>query len=337
MSSLLQTIMIELNNSCNLNCSMCMIENRKTPFMNIDLFKNILKQWESSNICFDLYMPFFRGEPLLHPQFMEFIELFTKHNSSYSLAKSIAFDTNANLLSKDITDFILLNGQFSTITFSIDAIKNKTYNKIRIGGDLEKVKENIIRFLNTRKKYKLKFPVVRLQFIVMEENIDEADEFIDFWKEQYTELTHDLEIKFEYDDNPGENDCIFFRPCMMKDQYREIELRDLYDQLYNDITGNEKKGENPGIICSGPFSHTVITSDGLVLPCCVDNDDRLIVGDLKKESFISILNGEALRNIRKLHLKGNSSKIDVCRDCPGQFFPVIDDNALKELKNKYEI
>jgi|GEM_PF-2663645 len=336
MNSLIQTIMIELNNSCNLNCSMCMIEKRNTPFMNVKLFKKILLQWMESEICFDLFMPFFRGEPLLHPQFVDFIGLFSEYNKDFRLAKSIAFDTNANLLTEDISDFILLNGQFSTITFSIDSINASTYKKIRIGGDPDKVKNNITTFLELRNKYGLRFPVVRLQFIVMKKNIDEAEEFIRFWKDIYRELDHDLEIKFEYDDNPGDNDCIFFRPCLAKEQDKERILRNLYDQLYRKLTDKPVKIEKNSSICCGPFTHTVITSDGLVIPCCVDNSDRLTVGDLKKTPLISILEGERLKHIRKLHLSGNSSKIDVCRDCPGQFFPVIDDVVLKELKDKYD-
>ena len=195
-----------------------MIKNRKKPFMEIEFFKKILDQWEESGICFDIFMPFFRGEPLLHPQFDELLKLFFKKNENYSLAKSIAFDTNANLLNKKISDLILTSRQFSTITFSIDAINENTYSNIRRGGELANVIQNIKTFITLRDEYGFDFPKIRLQFIVMPENIEEAERFISFWQSYYKSINKKLDIDFEYDTNENNNDRIFFRPCMGNDK-----------------------------------------------------------------------------------------------------------------------
>ncbi|PLX15372.1 MAG: hypothetical protein C0601_13030 [Candidatus Muiribacterium halophilum] len=336
MKKILQTIMIEINNSCNLSCIMCMIKNRPKPFMEFSLFKKILSDWQESGRCFDLFMPFFRGEPLLHPQFIEFLRLFFEKNKDYTLAKSIAFDTNANLLDKDLSDIILTSRQFSTITFSIDAIKENTYENIRKGGNLNKVIKNIKDFIQLRKEYGFSFPKIRLQFIVMPENINEAKEFLNFWKSYFKEINIILDIIFEYDTSENSNDCIFFRPCMSYDKEKQSNDKRLYEQLYLDIKGNRPLFKDLPDICSGPFSHIVITSDGLVLPCCVDNQDRLTIGDVKEQKLVKIMNGSSLKKLLRLHLSMNKSKIDVCRDCPGQFFPVIDESILKELIDKYE-
>ena len=45
----------------------------------------------------------------------------------------------------------------------------------------EKVKNNIINFINLRNKLEKKFPLIRVSFIELEENIDEINDFDKFW------------------------------------------------------------------------------------------------------------------------------------------------------------
>jgi hypothetical protein len=56
--------------------------------------------------------------------------------------------------------------------------------------------------------------------------------------------------------------------------------------------------------------------DGKVGPCCKDNDKRqLIIGDLTKQTIREISTGEALNNLRKLHLSGKRSSHPICGKC----------------------
>ena len=53
--------------------------------------------------------------------------------------------------------------------------------------------------------------------------------------------------------------------------------------------------------------------DGRVVPCCVDFDGRIIVGDAQKESLSQIWNGKNMRRLRRLHRQGRFPQ--VCDQC----------------------
>ncbi|MCK9225670.1 MAG: radical SAM protein, partial [Candidatus Muirbacterium halophilum] len=162
------TLIIELTNMCNLNCIMCEIDRPRQGFMTIDLFREILNKIKQSKYSFNMFLPFWKGEPLLHPQFIEMMELYLKMNLNNSIAKNLGFDTNAHFLDKDISEFILKSNIFTVITFSIDAACNNTYSLIR-GGDFEKILNNIRRFIKIKLSLNKKNPNIVFQFIVMEE------------------------------------------------------------------------------------------------------------------------------------------------------------------------
>ena len=60
----------------------------------------------------------------------------------------------------------------------------------------------------------------------------------------------------------------------------------------------------------------MVGADGLVMKCSNDEENKEIVGDLKKETVHKIWHGEKLQKVRDLHksFKGYL-KSDVCRKC----------------------
>ncbi|HLY72073.1 MAG TPA: SPASM domain-containing protein, partial [Puia sp.] len=59
---------------------------------------------------------------------------------------------------------------------------------------------------------------------------------------------------------------------------------------------------------------TVITWDGLVVPCCFDKDAQHRLGDLKGKPFKEIWHDKNYVNFRKSILRGRSN-IDICANC----------------------
>jgi hypothetical protein len=63
----------------------------------------------------------------------------------------------------------------------------------------------------------------------------------------------------------------------------------------------------------GPLS---VYCDGRVSPCCKDDDKReLIIGDFSKQTLKEILDGEALGNLRDLHLSDKRKNHPICGKC----------------------
>lgn len=68
-------------------------------------------------------------------------------------------------------------------------------------------------------------------------------------------------------------------------------------------------------ICPTPFYMLNIHSDGLVSPCCVEYQKKLIIGDVKTQSLLDIWNGEALHKLRIATLKRNLDSYPICQNC----------------------
>lgn len=169
----LNTIDIEVCNSCNLACTICPVNTgvmkRKKGFMDYSLFTRIIDTNPSlKRIRFSLW-----GEPLLHPKLFDFISYAREKTNAHLL-----FYTNAALLNKKNRQKIVNSG-IDAICFSIDGNK-ETYEKIR-GFSYDKVKENIIALkqdlLESQAKTKL-----HIQAVGTPEVIAHMDSFLEEWK-----------------------------------------------------------------------------------------------------------------------------------------------------------
>ncbi len=183
----LQYTLVEITNYCNLKCPMCpqafdggMCEK---GFMDFKTFKNIVDNFPRKQKPNALKL-FWLGEPMLHPDFNKFLKYASEKLNNPRGYEYITFDSNATLLTKEITDTILDAGDLIPLfTLSLDAIKEETYKKIRIGGNFNKTMENVKYFFKRRHERGLLYPAVMLQFIVMDKNHTEILEFIEFWKD----------------------------------------------------------------------------------------------------------------------------------------------------------
>ena len=59
---------------------------------------------------------------------------------------------------------------------------------------------------------------------------------------------------------------------------------------------------------------TVISWDGLVVPCCFDKDAQHTLGDLKGKSFKEVWHNDKYKRFREQVLLGRKN-IDICANC----------------------
>lgn len=77
--------------------------------------------------------------------------------------------------------------------------------------------------------------------------------------------------------------------------------------------GSEPK-DWPRKFCQYPSVRAMVTASGLVLPCCVDWRQEMVMGDVNKQSILEIWNGEPFRNLRA-ELRANQFKSKICASC----------------------
>ncbi len=144
-------VAIEPTSLCNLRCIMCFQadtayfnhSNPKMGYMDIGLYRKLIDEMAENQPCGLVLAS--RGEPTLHPKFMEMV--------AYATGKEIIdvkLNTNATALTdKRIRE--LLEAKPSTVVFSVDAGNKKEFEIIRVGANFDKVIANIKRFNEIRK------------------------------------------------------------------------------------------------------------------------------------------------------------------------------------------
>ena len=138
---------------CELKCIMCP-QSKPDPdpdyfrgIMDFEMYKKIIDEITSGKQMVNAILPFWNGEGPLHPRFREMIEYAASRNKIHKGFNVFSLHTNFNSLDEEMIKEIIDSQIFGPITLSLDAMSSETYSKIRIGGDFDRVMENIHFFL----------------------------------------------------------------------------------------------------------------------------------------------------------------------------------------------
>ncbi len=286
------SISVEPTTSCNLRCPECPSGlrefSRPTGMLQQNFFETTINQIYKKTAYLIFY---FQGEPYLNPKFLEMVK--------YASDKNIytATSTNAHYLNSENAKKTIESG-LKRLIISIDGTTQETYEQYRIGGDLEKVIEGTKNIVHWKKELKSKTPHVVFQYLVVKPNehqIKDAEK-----------LANELgvnEIKFKtaqiYDYENGSE----LIPTIEKYSRYKKNKNDKYE-IKNELLNH----------CWRLWHSTVITWDGLIVPCCFDKDAKHQLGDLKEKSFVSVWKSEQYNNFRSSVLRSRS-EIDICKNC----------------------
>lgn len=275
-----KVILIDTVSYCNLRCSMCVHKDmkRKKGVMPWHLFTKIIDEIAEEDKNVRVWMVFF-GEALLlkrrRPSIFDMI--------AYAKAKGltdVVLNSNANLLDHEAGKGLIESG-LDAIYIGIDAIKPETYAKVRVGGNYEKTVNNVIHLIKLKKQMDRENPKVFVQFVEMNINSDEKEDFIKFWTEKGA--------------------IAKIRP--------KVSWAGMIDAP-NLVFGNKDRW-----VCHWAMQTMSIIDTGKVVTCAVDLDGKFIAGDVNKQTLKEIWNGE-LKKLRHLHISKRFEELpENCRDC----------------------
>jgi radical SAM protein with 4Fe4S-binding SPASM domain len=283
---------VEPTTSCNLRCPQCPSGlrefSRKTGMLSFSLYKNIIDEVHEELVWLVMY---FQGEPFLNSQFLDFVR--------YANSKNLytATSSNAHYFNDKIARETVESG-LSRLIVSIDGTTQESYSKYRIGGQIEKVIDGTERLLFWKKKLNRQTPHIIWQFIAFKHNEHE----IPMIKKMalaigVDELTIKTAQVYDY-----ENDTEFIPNQSELSRY----------QKQNDGTFKlENKLLNQ---CWKMWRSSVITWDGLVVPCCFDKDATHQFGKITELSFNEIWRSNNYNQFRNAILKSRKG-IDICTNC----------------------
>ncbi|MDR0948656.1 MAG: SPASM domain-containing protein [Lachnospiraceae bacterium] len=306
-------IMIEPAAFCNLNCNFCphmdtnILKSANVPqgFLDYSLFQKIIddisvmpSKVRKLGLCGI-------GEPMLNKNLANMIAYATQKNKF----GGIDLFTNGLLLNPE-TNRALVNAGLTFINISINGLTDVDY--LQTCGkkvDVEKMRKNIIDLYEHKGNLRIYIKTVD------DGSLSEKS------KQRFFEMFGD------YCDD-------IFIENLKAEAWPGIDFPNLKSDAL-DIFGRKSGVQK---ICPWPFYYVQITWDGIVLPCCGDWKRSYPIGDLKTKSFSEIWNGEEMKQMRIMQLKGQKHRSALCRDCI-KFNVTITDNLdpyAEELLEKYE-
>ena len=276
-------VYIEISNICNLQCSFCPVVDRDKKIMGVELFQHTLKQVApmTEQVCLHLM-----GEPLAHPEFEQIIKICEDEKVKINLT------TNGVLLNR-YADLLMSSPAFHQVNFSIHSFKDNFKDK--------SIMPYLTDILNFSKKAFEKNPELYINYRLW--NIFETTTQNDSNKDILANIAHffDVEIKEDIDVGSIKSKRIWNRV------YLHFDSRFEWPHPLMPLQSN--KG-----FCHALSSHIGIHADGKVVPCCLDKEGRLDLGNCSEKSLEEILNGMRARNMREGFAQRKLAE-DLCQRC----------------------
>ena len=287
------SISFEPTTSCNLRCPECpsglRAFTRPTGMLQKDFFRDTIDQIHKDLLYLIFY---FQGEPYLNPSFLDMVQ--------YAHSKGIytATSTNAHYLN-DTNARRTVESGLDRLIISIDGTTQDVYQQYRVGGKLEKVLEGARNIVKWKRELNSKTPFVFFQFLVVKPNEHQLDEIRALAKEiGVDEVRFKTAQEYYYENDPN----------------KLIPENEKFSRYRKDASGEYKFKNSLPNHCWRLWHATVISWDGLVVPCCFDKDAQHQLGDLKNKPFREIWQSPQYKGFRTGLLKSRKN-IDICANC----------------------
>lgn len=300
----------EAGSRCNFRCTMCLmseLSEKRPPEMKFESFKKSLdEQYGLVEIKLQGL-----GEPLLNPDFFKMV------HEAVSRKIWVRTTTNGSLLDRNENYKRMIDEGIGEIQVSIDGATKKTFEKIRIGSDFDKVVENV-RSMNMYARSVGQIWRTSCWMLVQEDNIDEMEALLELAEYMgFSRLTYSLAVaSWGRDDWEEKNKCkrvydrltnAFLFSLIEKGKQRGLEVTFWMGMEKYDCSnaGNRR-------LCDWLFSRAFISADMRIVPCCVVCSSKTCdVGDALV--FTSAWNGETYKALRRVHINGNIPAM--CKNC----------------------
>ncbi|WIV12643.1 radical SAM protein [Proteiniborus sp. MB09-C3] len=278
-------IYIEITNVCNLSCRFCPQTMRRPEFMELKTFSNILEQIKPYTDYIYFHV---KGEPLLHPEIDRFLDL------SYEKGFKVNITTNGTLINK-AKDKIFLKPALRQVNFSLHSFD---------GNDGPQNKDeyinNIISF--TKEAVDKSDTLISLRLW----NLDK-DNKTNIKRKRNRQLLEVIEKSFNLNYRIEEI-IIPSRGIKIADR---VYLNQDYEFKWPDLKEPEDESEG---FCYGLRSQAAILVNGTVVPCCLDGEGVINLGNINETCFSEIIETDRAKDIVNGFSRREAVE-ELCRKC----------------------
>lgn len=272
-------VLIDNLNACNLRCAMCDHKNMKKyrliEKMDINLYFKIIDEIAVHNPIARVWEIFF-GDPFICND----MAVRVKYAKDKGL-NDVVLNTNGVLMTPE-KSIPLIQAGLDAIYVGIDAVLEETYNQIRIGGNFQKVVENVLSYRDLLSIYGNRGQKIFVQFVVSDINEKEVEHFKQFWMKEGVNVKIRPKVSWAglvEATNLSDNKDVIRKPCYW---------------LVKAIN---------------------ICADGEVCLCSVDVHCRVKCGNVKNKTIKEVWAGQ-LKQYRDMHRDGRFDELpEICRNC----------------------
>lgn len=293
-------VLIDTTNTCNLRCSFCTRNNKQVVRMTAPELDKILSRFHKHISSLQLSCAW---EYSITKNAAEIVKVLGKCKISYT-----AIYTNGNLLPDDVAKAII-DIRLNDFVISIGEARKETYERIRKGGNFEKVLSNIRKLDKLKKERNSKYPRLCANLTLINSNIKELPEFVD--------LAHNLGIEEIRGRHLILNKGLDIESEIIRDK---AYANSIIESAYKKATGYNMSFSIPRYLeqmpsksCRAPWHQLYISSNGDVSVC-----PRIHlyarIGNLLNQDLRSVIRSSEMKDLRNQFRKGEF-KNPVCGTC----------------------
>lgn len=251
-------VYIEISNQCNLSCSFCPKTRRKLGRMNLEQFEYVLGQVKPYTNYIYLHL---MGEPTAHPDLEQFLELAQMYQLTVNLT------TNGTLLQR-VKDMLLQEGCMRQINISLHSFEANEN-----GNTLERYVEDIVDFV---KEASNKGIICSLRLWNMD------NEALKGSNQLNGHILNLIKNGFELKESLG--DALAIKPSFKIADKVYLNMAEKFEwpDLSREVISKEA-------FCYGLRDQMGVLVDGTVVPCCLDSEGSIPLGNIFETSLAQIL------------------------------------------------
>lgn len=275
---------IEITSVCNLACSFCPPTSRKANIIKLDAFNNILDQIKDHTKYIYLHV---KGEPLLHARIDQLLD------AAHAKGFKVNITTNGTLIKKN-REKLLGKPALRQINFSLHSFDGHEGSENR-----EKYLGDILEFVRDAKEHNTIISY-RLWNLQKEATSDLAQrrnrETLEILENEYN-----LDYKIEEKVQPGKGIKIA----------QNVYLNQDHEFQWPSLLAPEDDGKG---FCHALRSQAAILVDGTVVPCCLDGEGVINLGNINKTPFSEIIESDRANALYDGFTRREAVE-EMCRKC----------------------
>lgn len=305
-----RVVQLELTADCNLRCVFCPVhcEERKRESHERrieigDLQTNLLPLLQNA---YEVELTGF-GEICCHPQLIDILRFFK------SLGLTVNATSNGTLWQNELLATIVDEGLIDLMCVSLDAGTADTYRKLRVGGDFDRVAANMNHLRELKESRQTDKPVLHVSFLSLTDNLAELPQAIRLAKSVGASclvvqgLYENEAMRFHSTGYTDEEKTSFQQAAELANDI-ELPLEFWYQSPTGAVTGPAVRqaqvtgptaGDRPMIKdCPYPWERVFVKSN-LDVQVCATLWEKLVMGNLRRQSIEEIWHGTAYRDLRR--------------------------------------